>query len=247
VADKAKQKPVWPDSANVFPGLTVVSAKSKYPEVVARYIDWFYSIEGNVYMWMGPPANQREALMGMATGWVANGERTNETYQRYFPDVQNGKYGNGVEYVFKEMSYLIGGIGDRKNMRYAEALVADCATDPRGSDYSVLTMVGTPAWDLNHVRNDIYGYQRIGAEKYLVPYIVPNFPIYVYLSPKDSQRVLELQQILSDYVKQETAKFITGANPLSNIGKYYSDLDTLGLKEYQGIYQRFYDAYLKSR
>jgi putative aldouronate transport system substrate-binding protein len=59
----------------------------------------------------------------------------------------------------------------------------------------------------------------------------------------ENTRLSDLSTVIVDYVTKETAKFITGANSLANIDKYYSDLNALGLKEYQDIYVKAYATY----
>jgi putative aldouronate transport system substrate-binding protein len=78
------------------------------------------------------------------------------------------------------------------------------------------------------------------------PYTTDPFPAFLYLSPQDTARRSDLATVLDNYVRSESAKFITGANPLSNIDKYYSDLNALGFKEYQDFSVKAYNSYLQN-
>jgi len=50
-----------------------------------------------------------------------------------------------------------------------------------------------------------------------------------------------------DYVEMMEAKFISGDEPLDKFENYQNELKKLGVDEYIGIYQKYYDAYMKNK
>ncbi len=49
-----------------------------------------------------------------------------------------------------------------------------------------------------------------------------------------------------EYAEQESAKFITGARPLSELDAYFDEIERLGAKEFVKYYEDYYKA-LKSK
>ena len=79
----------------------------------------------------------------------------------------------------------------------------------------------------------------------VIPYSKSIFP-KVYLQPDQLEKRNTLFTTMKDYCEMMEAKFITGAEPLSNLDKYFSQLKKMGAEEYVKIYQQAYDAYLSN-
>jgi putative aldouronate transport system substrate-binding protein len=206
-------------------GTVVMSARTKYPEVAMRYMDYIYTQEGRVYSHNGAPAIKSEDTLGMYRGWYIEGE-----YAVQYPDVIERKYGSGNDMTFA----LLGGYGSTMGNR------SDIQTDRR-------TIAGLPyLGQMVYNPNNGDHWMRMWVEKNRLPYVSPGYPNTIYFTEEESIRIMDLKTVISDYVAKESAKFITGANSLANIDKYYNDLNALGFKEYQDLYIKGYDTFLKN-
>ena len=59
-------------------------------------------------------------------------------------------------------------------------------------------------------------------------------------------RVADLSTVINDYVTAESAKFIVGTRPLSELDAYFEELKSLGIEEYIAIYQEAYAPFLET-
>ena len=91
------------------------------------------------------------------------------------------------------------------------------------------------------VAND---HSRLAVMDQCLPYIQSMYPLITFFSADDTQAISDYQTLISDYVKQETAKFITGLRPLSEIDDYFAELDAMGFQEWQKYYIDYYNNYL---
>ena len=80
---------------------------------------------------------------------------------------------------------------------------------------------------------------RASSRENVLPYIEYVYPT-VYLDSTSTEKVNEIYTVLSDYVNTMEAKFITGAEPLSNYQAFVTELKNLGAENYAKIYL---DAY----
>lgn len=100
-----------------------------------------------------------------------------------------------------------------------------------------------------HIRNTIdngEAHFRTALLDTLVEHVVETFPRFVYFDPDISVNVANLRTILLEYAQQESAKFVTGARPLSELDAYFDEIERLGAKEYVKYYEDYYKA-LKSK
>ena len=51
-----------------------------------------------------------------------------------------------------------------------------------------------------------------------------------------------LATVLREYARTESAKFITGARPLSELDDYFDQMEALGALDFVKVYQDYYDA-----
>ena len=69
----------------------------------------------------------------------------------------------------------------------------------------------------------------------------------LYFTTEQQEKLATLSTDIKEYVKQMTAKFITGAEPLSNWDKYVDTMKKMNLDEYVKIYQDAYDTYSNAK
>ena len=91
---------------------------------------------------------------------------------------------------------------------------------------------------------DRSGWWRSSIVRYNDPFVTETFP-KVFIPSDKLERLRSLEVPITDYVRQMEARFITGAEPLENFGHYIDQLGKLGVAEYENIYQKAYESYLK--
>jgi putative aldouronate transport system substrate-binding protein len=219
----AKKLVAGPNSFTV--GTAVMSAKARYPEAAMRFWDYIYSQEGGVYSWNGAPSIREQDTLGMDKGFSVN-----ESGAEIYPDVDSGKYGSGYEIVQRIITPFSSTMGNRADIYNDKRVV--CGLEPVKETLYDLSN-GDPFYRKSIVDN-------------LLPYAVDSYPANVYFTAEENTRLSDLKTVIMDFVDKESAKFITGANSLSNIDKYYSDLNALGFKEYQDLYSKAYNTYLNN-
>ena len=78
----------------------------------------------------------------------------------------------------------------------------------------------------------------------LLPYTVDQYPVNLYMDEDVSIRMTDLQTVIQNFVKSESAKFITGVRPLSEFEDYLKELNDIGYEEYTQICVDAYNAYI---
>ncbi|MBD2848162.1 extracellular solute-binding protein [Paenibacillus sp. IB182496] len=71
------------------------------------------------------------------------------------------------------------------------------------------------------------------------------FPV-LFLTPEEQAEVTQMTSDLNTYVRQMEAKFVTGAEPLSNWDSYLNTIKKMGGERMAEIYQAAYDRWLAS-
>jgi putative aldouronate transport system substrate-binding protein len=223
VTSAFNSKKIWAGPNSFITGTAVMSAKAKYPEVAMRFWDWIYSQEGGVYSWNGAPAYHEGDTLGLYRGWSLSADGA-----EVYPDVEAGKSNSGYEFVLKYITPFSGTMGNRSDILNDKRVL--CGLEPLKETLYDLSK-GDP-------------FYRKSVTDHILPYVAAPFPSNIYFTAEENIRLADLKTVITDYVEKESAKFITGANSLSNMDKYYSDLNTLGFREYQNLYTDAYNAYL---
>jgi hypothetical protein len=185
-------------------------------------MDYLYSIEGAVYSWNGASAAREEDTLGIYKGWTVD-ENNTEIY----PDVTAGKFDSAYSLLMKLITPFSTTMGDRSDAYNKRRIIAGFEPEKE----TKFNLENGDHFYRNSIINNI------------MPYVQEPYPNNVYFTAEENIRLSDLSTVITDYVEKETAKFITGANSLSNIDKYYSDLNALGFKEYQELYAKAYTAY----
>ena len=66
----------------------------------------------------------------------------------------------------------------------------------------------------------------------------------VYLTEEEAVTASEIKTVIDDYITVESAKFITGARPISEIDQFYEELKAMDVEEYIEIYVNAYSTYM---
>lgn len=207
-------KQVWQGTSLCKPGAAVISAKTQYPELCMRFLDFFFTPKGGIYAWTGPMVDSEDTL-GMVCGWYGNEQ---------VPDVDNGKFGSAWEYVV----YQVSPFNPNRPGTKAGEVERIKFTDP-DAEFT---------WDLSNPDN----FYRASKEKNEYPYVVDTYPT-IYFDDATQQRISELKLVIDDFVNTESAKYITGVNSLDNLDAYYEQLKKIGYDEYLSYYVEAYKTY----
>ena len=230
---------MWPASTSTLSiGGVVVSAECEEIELALAFIDWFYEPTSQNYTMMmeGPASNQTEYLLG-EPGFEINPE----TNVMHYPNLDTSKYANKSEYVSKKMSlwnYRTFGLGVADTFYVYQGMAGTDLVDiypersPEKDDY-----------DLRNVVTDLDTHFRLANEDTLAPHVeVGLVPKNIYLDAETSAYVTDLLTVVREYGEQESAKFVTGARPLSELDAYFDEIEKLGALEIVEIYAKHYKA-----
>lgn len=209
---------VWQSASTITIGAAAISANCKKPELAVRFIDTFYDVAYGGYLWNGPITDSDDA-MGLVGGWYVDDAGT-----IIYAEQENGTYSSGKEYLLAKVTPFNG--------------KRPCVK-PSNEDMLVLGSNGALSEYKFDLSNPVDFY-RSSKNDLVAPYFVGVFPS-VYFDDVTNSRINELYLELTDYVSEETAKFITGRRSLDEIDKYFEELNELGFEEYLGYYAEAYE------
>lgn len=243
VNDKAVASINLPVSLGSF-----ASADTKYPELCAQIMDWFYSDEGAMMYQMGPmKGSEEEAMIEGCLGWwikettaedgtvtkVVTNElvESNPTYTLTNGNTAwyyiAGRYDNFKVYPFEYAG---------QPLETQTITVKDQIT---GADIP-LFVEDNSIWNDDNWDRHWRVTQTAALSDYLTTIRLPD----VMLSAEDVERANYLKTAIEDYVKSQTANFITGRRSLDEFDAYQEELKKLGIEEYISIYEAGYANFM---
>jgi putative aldouronate transport system substrate-binding protein len=211
--------------ADVILGTFVVSSRTRYPEVMLRFTDWLYTPEMGYMSTHGPIAGTPDTL-GMVGGLILNAAGDYLTH----PDVVSGKYESDYDY--------------RTN---AIQLSSETPRNRKGNIINMLKALGVPnpqlrEYNLDDGDDHYYVMVSNATNGFFVKVLPPPF-----LTNQVGTRAADLRSAIANHVMAETAKFIVGQRPLSEIDRYFAELKSMGYDEYKQIYTDIYRDYLAAK
>lgn len=228
----------WPASmSSVSAGNFIVSANCEDPEVAMAFADWFFTEENYEMSTSGPADTQTEYLLGDISGFHADEETNAITWPDY--EENTDKYGNKNEYLYKEVAmfpFKTIGLGSASGalVRLRMAGIADAS-----DGYPDVTSEERQS-ELRKTLTDGEAHFRLALQDTLCPVTKLGLSPYVYLDAETSVQLSNTMAAMSEYAQQESAKFITGARPLSELDDYFDQIEALGAKEYVETYREYY-------
>ncbi|MBE5772003.1 MAG: hypothetical protein E7336_11610 [Clostridiales bacterium] len=220
--------PFCATSSSISFGGCLISSKTQYPELLVRWCDWMVTYEGTNAAWVGANKYNEGIMLEGWGGWYMN-----ENYSRCDVDRETypEKWTGAVQYLREQVAgFNMGSLG----------LVA-------GEDWYRQTMSGLPyvdkteTWAKDPMNAGFY-YRTSAYEEY-TPYLRTDISTISFFFDEDTtDRIIELEAVLKDKIENETAKFITGARPLSEFDAFQEELKKLGVEEYVGYYAESYAA-----
>lgn len=223
-------------------GQLYASAYTEHPEVLARIVDYMYSDEGALYYNYGPMKGTEETL-GVVDGWYYD-ENNRITTDK----VVNGEFTDISEYAYQYIKSYSSAPG--RFDHYSQTAAAMAGIEFPGKEMTIvdkLTGAEIPSLIMDVYTDDNNdGHWRITQSEAMIDHLTAVRLPDVYLTAEQNQRVADLSTVINDYVTAESAKFIVGTRPLSELDAYFEELKSLGIEEYIAIYQEAYAPFLET-
>ena len=229
----------WPATMSaVSTGGFVVSANCEEPELALAFADWFFTEEHYEMSGSGPSENQTDYL-GNVAGFHIDEETKVETFPEFAENPD--KYASKNDYVVKEImlwGFKTFGLGSPSSSLVKQRMAGFENPD---DGYADVTSPESDS-DLRKTITDGEQHFRLALQDTLCPVVETGYPNSVYLDAETSVEMGNLATVLREYARTESAKFITGARPLSELNDYFDQLEALGALDYVKVYQEYYDA-----
>lgn len=228
------EKGIWKQYNINQIGGVAVSASTQYPELICRFLDYFWSNEGGLSLWEGPVAGSEQTL-GILKGWTADasGKLTRL-------DVTEDGW-NAQELANSHMGGWSRAVGNRSNWLGRE----DEGFINMNNTYAALAGNETiEPFSFDMENGDSFA--RYYKDEILTPFITPGFPAFTYVDEDTSIAISDLKTVINTYSEGEIAKFITGVRDVSEYPKFKEELKAMGAEELLGYYQQMYSDYLKN-
>ena len=208
-----------------------VSSATKYPEVVALMMDFMYSEEGSMLYMYGPELGTDP--LGMVDGWFYDDNGLITTYM-----VGEGKpyslmelyardYIRPHDYAGLRVDPVTTGTGEL--ITYTDAVT--------GAPYTVIH-------DRTMTRSSNDEWWRLETIETWSPYATSIRLPEAYLSKTQMDEMTMIGQAIKTWINNETARFITGKRPLSELDKFMDELRGLGVEDYIAAYRAAYQDFL---
>ncbi len=204
------------------PGNFLIYADTEYPELCLRFAELFFNNDTDIAsMFQDGPYDGSEWCLGYP-GRVYNEERKNSDWGEFPKGIENG-WQYQVECLFGNIWMFGAAATDEGRTKYCAEM---------GYEF-IPTQKGT--WtDSNYFSNSVYTNME--------PYVVESFPTIYYLTAEQSEKMKELTTVITPYVEEQVAAFITGRRPLSETDKFAEELKGLGIEEMLNIYKTVYET-----
>jgi putative aldouronate transport system substrate-binding protein len=205
-------------------------------ETILRYLDYFYSDLGGMYLWCGP-SNTSADTLGIVGGYLVD-----EKNSYVWVDTQ-GTAINSQTFMEGQAANMAHGFGNRSHPLNEEVFAKGVTNRPEMRSYY---------YNADHIVPYQYdpnfgsGALLLGVNKYLEPYRTTSYPMVVYYDEETTLDVSDLMTVIKPYIESEVAKFITGARDLGEFPQFQKELEALGIQELLGYYENAYANYLNA-
>lgn len=204
------------------PGNFLISADTEYPELCLRFAELFFNNDTDIAsMFQDGPYEGYEWSLGFP-GRIYNEEKKSSDWGEFPEGIENG-WQYQVEGLFGNIWMFGAAATDEGRAKYCAEMGREFVPIQKGT------------WtDSNYFSNSVYTNME--------PYVADSFPTTYYLTSEQSERMKELTTIITPYVEEQVAAFITGRRPLSETGKFVEELEGLGIEEMLNIYKAVYES-----
>ena len=216
------------------------SASTQYPELVALILDYTYSLEGAAMYNYGP--KQGEDPLGMVDGYYYDEKNTMTTKL-----VADGTYEGFTSYCYQYI-YPYTYVGKNNKILSTAEGRAYLGNDAPVPEHEILDVVTgntfiayeTAVRDNNTAQGHWFLTNSAASQQYVTTINLPA----VYLSEEDALYATELFSVLENHITAESAKFITGTRPLSEIPAFQAELKAMGIEDYIALYEEAYATFM---
>ncbi len=204
-------------------GQVHISADTEYPELCVRLLDYVLSPEGSSYFRYGPEKDNPDTL-GLIEGYVANDTKTNIV----LPFAENG-YANMTAYQYSKISFFYSTIA-------ANTVLNGYAYEAAGAKYHIKSLD-----ELDIVNN--VGHYNMYQNATTVKGNTIEGPKSAFMTEEQGVTYVDLKTLLDSHISAEIAKFIVGDRPLSELDKFMSELEAIGIQEYVDLVEEVYGTW----
>jgi len=222
-------EPKWPLPPGINVGNFVLSANCRYPELIMRFGNTYFSPDGlGSMLWEGP-VNGSEWAMGVP------GVRWNFKTDDY--EWVEEEYPEGVVDLWTYLMVVQGpmpawGSYDMldKWYTYREKIVGG-PPQPKGYTFNL--------------ENADQQYRKTLWEN-SCPYYVSGFPAITYLDEDTVLRMDDYRAVLKPYINEQLALFVMGRRPMDEVDGFVSELRGMGIDDLEKIYKEIWANYLRA-
>ncbi len=224
-------------------GTMWANADYECPELLVEIMDYLYSVEGSIMYQYGPMKGQEDPTGIITEGWWLNenGAVTNQlTEDGVYESVQlwsrqelRGNDSIGAAVTRQELCEYAGvAVPEVRVVEYTDVITGETYLAYDFGNYNDETTVDG-AWRAANIKTSANNCTKI---------CLPG----AFLSEEDALAASELKVVLNEHFASETAKFVTGLRPLSEVDDYLEEMKVLGAEEYVSYYQNAYQGFLDS-
>jgi len=227
-------QPMYANVNNVSNGI-LASADTEYPEVIARFVNLMFDPEE--WQFWGQMMEGSKYDLGIISNTYTFDEETG-----LYVQTQN------VSEAMTEKGYAFATAAMMGQRPFGVMFNgAKSVGDAIGSDwrYTLAAAGFNVGDDINQKQWPEYTvwYQSRLDEVYW-PNMTEGWPKFVKYTPEQSQVITDYGSVVKDYIKAETAKFVTGERPLDEYAAFQEQLSVLGIDKLQQAYTDAYNAYV---
>ncbi len=204
-------------------------------ETILRYLDYFYSDLGGMYLWCGPSNTSADTL------GIIGGYKVTEDNSYIWVDTQGNKI-DSQAFMEGQAGNMSHGFGNRSHpLQNKAAFEAGVTNRPEMRSYY---------YDANNILPYSYdpnfgsGAHLLNIHQNVEPYRASSFPMIVYYDEETTLEIDDLHTVLDPYIESEVAKFITGVRDLSEFEQFRKELEGLGVQDLLDDYKEAYDTYV---
>ncbi len=237
------------DGSKTTVNCTAAAADTKYPEVIARIMDYMYSDEASLMYYYGPMKGTDLAEKYGVEGWYFDEKGTITA-----DSVVSGKYGSMDFYIGDQ---IYGSMYPAGNAMYSKELAKEEAKKNGYQDtgeYETKVFEDALTGEKITYDNVLKQDPKTDANTWWRATTCDAWQGHVtaislpgaYLTAEETQATADIVTVLTDYVSAQAAKFITGERSLDEFDTFQKELEDLGVKEYVETYTKAYSTYMDS-
>lgn len=214
--------PQWLAVSRLIIGGCVVTSEAQDVETIMRWLDFFYSDMGGLYMWNGPAANSDDC-MGLTKGFVIQ-----EDGSSVYLDVEDKTYESNLVRNYQQMMGFFNVLGNRSS----------AIGHPELTQLNIMQkLYGAPIAETTYDMTNGDQNFRYSCLQHMTPYETDKFPYIIYFDEETNTIVSDLASVIQPYIETETAKFITGIRDISEFDTYLAELESLDFETYLNYYR----------